>query len=320
MRKLLALWIALAAIAVASVPASAQGFNGGGFNVGLGPFASGAGSYQGPGDAVGGAQAYGSCARVYNAAAASTSTSLCDLVDSAAPATVICTLRGTTSGFVDLTAYCGGLTPSAKCAAATGGVCNVSQVYDQVGGNHWVNTTAATQPVLTFSALNGLPGLTGVAANGTVLTAPALVSGVAFPYVFVSVHQKTGSAASESALGVYGAGSSIGSGPSANTVGLYGATGVGFTVAATDGPGYYHSAIGLVNNTSSVLNVDGSETTGTTDLSGIGSGSNLRILRGNGVGSLDGTVMEVILYAATMGSSARSALNSNIHGANGFNF
>jgi hypothetical protein len=44
MRKLLTLWIALAAVAVASVPASAQGFNGGGFNIGLGPFASGGGA------------------------------------------------------------------------------------------------------------------------------------------------------------------------------------------------------------------------------------------------------------------------------------
>jgi hypothetical protein len=44
MRKLLTFLIALAAIVVAVVsPVSAQGFNGGGFNVGLGPFASGGG-------------------------------------------------------------------------------------------------------------------------------------------------------------------------------------------------------------------------------------------------------------------------------------
>src|SRR5258708_7802345 len=45
MRKLLTFLIALAAIVVAVVsPVSAQGFNGGGFNVGQGPFASGGGT------------------------------------------------------------------------------------------------------------------------------------------------------------------------------------------------------------------------------------------------------------------------------------
>jgi hypothetical protein len=44
MKKLLTFLIALAAIVFAVVsPASAQGFNGGGFNIGLGPFASGGG-------------------------------------------------------------------------------------------------------------------------------------------------------------------------------------------------------------------------------------------------------------------------------------
>jgi hypothetical protein len=44
MRKLLILLIALSANVVEVVsPVSAQGFNGGGFNVGLGPFAAGGG-------------------------------------------------------------------------------------------------------------------------------------------------------------------------------------------------------------------------------------------------------------------------------------
>src|SRR5258708_4464076 len=73
-------------------------------------------TFQGPGNIVSGAIAWQSCARVYNASLASTATSLCDLVDSAAPTVVICTLRGTTSGFVDLAGtYCtGSVTPAAK--------------------------------------------------------------------------------------------------------------------------------------------------------------------------------------------------------------
>jgi hypothetical protein len=53
--------------------------------------------------------------------------------------------------------------------AATGGVCNVSKLYDQVGGNHWVQTTAAKQPALTFSGLNSLPVMSFTRANGTIL-------------------------------------------------------------------------------------------------------------------------------------------------------
>ena len=52
MRKLLTLSVVLGAIVFAVVsPASAQGFNGGGFNVGLGPFAPA--GYVGPGDISG---------------------------------------------------------------------------------------------------------------------------------------------------------------------------------------------------------------------------------------------------------------------------
>src|SRR5450631_3562536 len=75
-------------------------------------------SYIGPGNiAFNGSsanvKAFWSCSRVVDVAHASTSTSLCDLVDNAAPTVVICTLRGTTSGFVDLTAYCpGSVTPA----------------------------------------------------------------------------------------------------------------------------------------------------------------------------------------------------------------
>jgi hypothetical protein len=313
--RILKLSILLAVLLGAIAPARAQMLLTGAGK----PTPAAAASYQGPGDIVSGAQFYGACSRVYNLSGASTVTSLCDLVDSAAPTVVICTLRGTTSGLVDLSAYCAGsVTPSAKCTAATGGTCNVSKVYDQVGGNHWTNATAASQPKLTFSALNGLPGLTGTAASGTFLQAPALAANISNLFTLVSVHKKTGAAASESALGVSGSNALVGSGASANTVGLFGNTGTGFTATATDG--VFHSAIGVVNNTSSVLNVDSTETTGTTDNAAIASGNNSRILRGNGCCSMDGTVMEVILYASTMSPANRSALNSNVHGTNGYNF
>ena len=82
-------------------------------------------TYQGPGNAVSGVVAWYSCARAVDSTKTA-GTSLCELVDSAAPTTVICTLKLGANGFVDLasTANCtGGVTPTTKCAAATGGVC-----------------------------------------------------------------------------------------------------------------------------------------------------------------------------------------------------
>src|SRR3984893_6179555 len=115
MRKLLTFLIALAAVAFAVVsPASPQGFNGGGFNIGNGPFASG-GAYTGPGDIVSGTVAAWSCSRAYKASFANGTNSLCDLVAVTGGAAV-CTLRVAPSVFVGLTAYFpGSLTPSAAC-------------------------------------------------------------------------------------------------------------------------------------------------------------------------------------------------------------
>src|SRR5690348_15562028 len=103
-----------------------------------------ASSYQGPGDVVSGWLAWGSCARVFTTAQASTSTNMCDLVATTGGAAV-CTLRGSSTGFVDLAAsYCAGTTPAAACAAASGGACRVSKVYNQVTGNATGDWTQAT--------------------------------------------------------------------------------------------------------------------------------------------------------------------------------
>jgi hypothetical protein len=95
MRKLLTLWIALAAVAIVSLsvsnPVRAGCIIGGGF---FGACNNVAPSYQGPGDIVSGALIWGSCSRVYSLALASTSASLCDLVDTSVGSTAVCTLRG----------------------------------------------------------------------------------------------------------------------------------------------------------------------------------------------------------------------------------
>src|ERR1700733_14347786 len=167
MRKLRTFFFALAVTVGFSVSAFGQSSPLPGFPPGVfqnhavyDPPPSGS-SYQGPGDVVSGATAWGSCARAYSSSVAS-GTNMCDLVDSAAPTTVICTLQTGSNGKVNLTGtYCtGGVTPATKCAAATGGLCNISKIYDQAGSTGgFIQATVGNQAQLTFSALNALPGI-----------------------------------------------------------------------------------------------------------------------------------------------------------------
>lgn len=167
-----------------------------------------AATFQGPGDIVSGALIWGSCARVYNASLATTATSLCDLVDTSVGGTAICTLRGSSTGFVDLTgSYCtGSATPAVACAAAAGGACRVSKVYDQIGGTSGWNLPAinAQRPVLSFNVLNGLPGLTGTSAANTNLTTTTTFT-QAQPWTWVGVAERTsGTSAINAIIGASG--------------------------------------------------------------------------------------------------------------------
>lgn len=288
-----------------------------------------AATYKGPGDVVSSASAWGSCARVYNAALASTSTSLCDLVSSSAPTVTICTLRGSSTGFVDLSAYCTGgtQTPAALCALQTGGVCNVQKVYDQTGNTTgWVQVTAASQPKITFSAINGLPGWTcTAAANSSLITSTTFGSGgtvaITSPYTWVSVAERTANTGVLQAL----------MGWTTNPNGYLGFNNAAATAIVTsDGANKvtlgsvadsaFHAMIGVINSsTTGVLGVDGTETTGTTNTQ-VPANVTARICRFAGGNSLDGIMMEAGLWGSAISSGNRTSLNSNMHGINGYNF
>jgi hypothetical protein len=321
MRKFLTFLIALAAIIFAVVsPSSAQGFNGGGFNVGLGPFASSSG-YTGPGDVFSTSPlaAY-SCSEAYNAAGANTSTSACDLVDSAAPTVVICTLRFTSTGNVDLTAYCpGSVTPAAKCAAATGGVCNISKAYDLTGGgNPAIQVTAVNQPTLTFSStpLGTLPAIncgTGssisLQTSGTFTQAqPLAMSAVLIRTTGTALGGAIGSAAVNQAF--------IGSGAGASLAAVDG--GSPLTAAATDNSWY--SLGGLINGNSltSAINVNGADTAGNAGVNGI-SAAGIRLCRAE-TAQFEGLIAEAMIWATTTTSTNRNAISANQHSAGRYNF
>lgn len=279
-------------------------------------------TFQGPGDIVSGATAWGSCARAYNAAYANGTNPLCDLKDATTGTVSICTLRVLTTGFVDLAGtYCtGSATPAVACAAAAGGACIISKVYDQTGtGNHFIQATAATMPALTFSALGGLPGLTFVKANNTAMSAGTLTFNQ--PFTMSCVFKRTANTADGETV-LAGQGSSVGLGPasSANLVGIIAPTEL--TVAATES--VFHASQGVFNNLSSAVVADGTVTTGTAGAANITAVA-FRLGRSQAGNTLDGVIMEAGIWPAlamtTGGGSQTALLNTNQHSAaNGYNF
>lgn len=275
-------------------------------------------AFQGPGDVVSGGTVWGSCARVYNAASASTATSLCDLKDATTGTVAICTLRGSSTGFVDLAgSYCvGSTTPSVACAAAAGGHCVVSKVYDQTGnGNFFVTATLAAMPSLTFSALNGLPGMTCAAACLFPTTTNITQ---AQPFSFSYVSERTGAFTTVSnVLSISGGSIISGHNNVANQLDLNCAGGP-LTASATDSA--FHAIQSVANGVSSILVPDGVASTGAAGATGF-SATALRLMTTNGSGtSLTGIVMEVGMWPAAFNATQYGDMNTNQHGANGYNF
>jgi hypothetical protein len=281
-------------------------------------------SYIGPGDitfngSTANVKAYYSCARVLNNAKASTSTLMCDLVDSAAPTTVICTLRGTTSGFVDLSAYCpGGLTPAAKCAATSTTKCNIAKVYDQSGAGLFGDATQITaidQPFLTFNALNGLPSIhctstvqcVLVSTNSVTLAPPLTISAVGF-------HDNATVGAP-----IFGGNTSTTSmnwNPLvAGQIGCNATTGIDGSVTDL----VWHG-ISCQLGSSANANVDGASlVTGSTGAGGF-SAETVRLFRGpGGIHQAQGQIMELMVNAAQTTNADLNNLFSNMNGANGYN-
>lgn len=279
-----------------------------------------AAGYQGPGDIFSSATAWGSCARVYTAAQASTSTSLCDLTASTGGAAV-CTLRGSSTGFVDLSAYCpGSLTPSAACAAASGGACRISKVYDQSGnGNDFTNATGASQPDLNFAGANSLPGIAAVNGRATTLGSPNLT--ISQPITMSAVYKITTHVNSGAVIAASGSLVGIGEGTAAaNLSNVFGGTVAG-NIAATDNN--YYAVQGLMSGTGNncAINVNNSDTAslncGTTGFSA----TPARIGRNNGGITMTGVIMEVGIWGATSNSTTRGSLATNQRSStSGYNF
>jgi hypothetical protein len=175
-------------------------------------------------------------------------------------------------------------------------------------------------PALVFSALNGLPGLTCVNANGTNLLATTTTT-QARPFMFTAVYSRTANNAGgifETVNGT-GAGTGIRGGGSANQ--SAGENNNAQVVVGTANDNSFH-AVQATNPSSGngLINIDNVETSGTTAGADM-SATQLRLCRNANAVSATATIMEVNLYPSIPNSTNRTALNTNMHDAtSGYNF
>lgn len=278
-------------------------------------------SYVGPGDVVSGAVAWGSCARVYTASLASTSTNLCDLVNASTGAAVG-TLRASASGFVDLSAYfTGSVTPMTACASG----CRVSKIYDQVAGGSagWVNAINSQRPTLTFSLINSLPGWTCVAsANSNLQTSAPLTFSA--PYTYVAMGVRTSNFTTLQSLMGWSVGLNgyLGFFTSANTVSATSGGGPTPSTLGSVPDSSFHALQGYIDSagTANMVSSDGVDGSPASGGNAAPLGQSTRVCRGSGGLSLDGSMMEAGVWNVQFSPTERTDMNSNIHGSNGYNF
>jgi hypothetical protein len=270
-------------------------------------------SYVGPGDAFSGATAWGSAARAYNAAFATSGAAMVDLVDQAGANQI--TVNVLSTGYIDLAAIASWVTANSVTTI------KVKKLYDQTGnGNHWSQATLATMPNLVLNSLNSLPGMEFTSAANKALITTTGITDTA-PYAFVAVGKRTANFTTKQALMGWSTSpnGSLAFTTSANTISLE-SNGAAPVTLGSVADNAFHAIQGVVDaGSSGVLAADGVETTGNTGTSSP-SGNLLRIGRFAGGASLDGIIMEAGFWPSAIDGTSRTALNANMHGTNGYNF
>lgn len=269
-------------------------------------------AFQGPGDIVSGAVGWYSCARAYSAAFAAGAGAICDVVDSAT-GLASCTLKTGINGFADLTSnVCVGNTVSVTTfCTITNVACKVTKAYDQSGtGNPVVQATLAAMPTFTLNALNSLPCMTFVSASSQQLTIGTTVPSQ--PFTLSTVAKRTGGTSSFAGA-ITGNANGIGWLNSTNTMILFAGSSGSFS--ASDNT--FHAVQGVFNGASSVGYVDGSSNTVNPGAGGMVASIKLGNLNGS---FLDGQVCEGGAWSGAWNVTQYGNVNTNQHGANGYNF
>lgn len=279
----------------------------------------GGGGYAGPGDVVSGAAGAYSCGAAYSVAYAAGTGGLCDLQRSSDSAT--CTIKAATSGTADLTGtYCSGATVSSFCGAS-GGHCLVVDFIDQSGNSRtMISTFAGTSyPLLVFNYTNSLPCVQ-FASSAWAATAVFSMPNTSQPQTMsiVTLTAGTGAGTPPNYMTARDNGGNVGPSiyaPTSTTVAAYAGNELGpVTVTAA-----LHAVLAVYDGTSSVLNVDGAETTGDvgTQVTATEVSLSSDVVGTSGTFG-DQTVCEALIYFSGFSSGQRSSMNSNQHSRWGF--
>lgn len=295
-RVLLTLAVAIAA-ALSPIAATAQGL----LLLGVGNFkaSGGGGAFSGPGDVVGGAQAFYGL-RGYTAAKATANIKAVGLIRASDSHTCDVLLNGTTGG-LGVTGNCstGGENGTAWATWCTSTTCKATALYDQVSTINAVQATGTAQPVLTPNCIGTLPCLTFSGAQ----TLNAAGSASNQPLTISTVVVRTGAFTAQGDIFSDDPGLAVVAfDSSAATVAEY--FGSFATVSATDGG--WHAMQFVVNGSSSAFVIDATQTTG-QNFGASALGANYRIGSESGGSFLTGNVTEVALYpfAFTTGGSSQ---------------
>lgn len=320
--RILALGLAVYCAAFISLAASADNL----ILIGVsgGDKAAAPAGYQGPGDISSGALAWYSTGRAYNAAYAAAQSPLVDLVDTTT-GLAACTLNVGTNGYANLTAVvCPTGAPVVSvttfCTVTHVG-CSITKEYDQTAnGLHVTQATLAKMPLLTLSALNGLPcGLAASGSTTTILTSSGSISSTAAPYSRTMVTERVANFTTANYITAVGAGSGnyflLTNTP--NTIDVSNGTAAALT-AADSAP---HALLTVASSTDPLFAADSSSNTntntnGTTAMSGVVNLYN----RGSGNLSNTALICEMGIWPSDLNSVYTSQLANMRSATVGWNF
>jgi hypothetical protein len=280
-------------------------------------------TYVGPGNITGGGILFGSTGRAYNATYAASNGNLADLV-ATGNGTAVCTLKSLSTGFVNLTSSaCSGQTPVAACAAANGGACSVTKLYDQTasgacgGSCDMVQATLANMPALTFNALNGLPCAAGTNNTSTVLATAGNITQSA-PFTYTAVGERTGNFAAIQNLLNNNTINFIRFAASANTISF----GNGANISLTAADSAPHAMLMIASATAPLAAIDSSANTSTTTTgtTALAHSQGLVGRTGGGQGLTAGLLCEAGLWPADLNASYQAELANARSAIYGWNF
>ncbi len=275
-------------------------------------------TYTGPGDVVSGAKAWWGL-RAYSAATAGNKIANVCTTIATVDTCVDMFSSATTGNMVILTI--GGLTCDNSVV-----LCNIKTLYDQSGTSCAGSTacditqaTAAKRAALTISCLGGLPCMTFVAASqqemarvsgsGTLsLSQPITLSTVATATSFPTATGSVFVQDNGSVRGTYFRFS--------NTPGIELNAGSAFTASAAAST--IHAVQAVSNNASSVLYVDGSQSTGTDGTGVLNSGDSMQVGNDQFNDFLQGKIFELGIWSSGFSTPNQSSMNSNQHAYWGF--